>query len=98
MRMFVAVSVLVVLAAAVGAEPRVFQGSGLLQTGMDACGDDIERFCADVPPGESRIGRCLHEHFTKLSRPCRRFARHGGQGHEMESLLEIDRSYYPPEE
>jgi hypothetical protein len=60
--------------------------------GVEACRKDIRRFCKDVAPGEGRVGLCLYEHFKELSKTCRRFSRHGGPGHEMESLKDIDKS------
>lgn len=67
-------------------------GVKMLEKGVKACGPDIERFCRDAAPGEGRVGECLYRHRDRLSRPCREFARHGGPGHEQESLREIDLS------
>ncbi len=35
-----------------------------------ACGGDIDRLCAGVPPGEGRIKECMKAHMTELSAPC----------------------------
>jgi len=35
-----------------------------------ACGHDIDRLCAGVPPGEGRIKACIKAHITELSAPC----------------------------
>jgi hypothetical protein len=35
-----------------------------------ACGNDIDRLCAGVPPGEGRIKACIKAHITELSAPC----------------------------
>lgn len=59
--------------------------------GVKACHEDIERFCKDVEPGEGRLGRCLLRNKKKLSRRCRRWARHGGAAHEDASLRELDK-------
>jgi hypothetical protein len=61
-----------------------------LTKGMQACREDIRRLCRDVAPGEGRLGHCLDDHLAELSAPCLKFARHGGEGHELESLLELD--------
>lgn len=60
--------------------------------GVESCRKDIERFCKGVAPGEGRVGTCLHEHFKKLSKTCRRFAGHGGPDHRLESLRDIDKA------
>ncbi len=62
-------------------------------TFIKACGDDIQKWCKDVVPGDGRVGHCLHQHMGELSEPCRKFAMHGGPGHEMASLTDIDRYY-----
>lgn len=38
-----------------------------------ACGADYQKFCAEVKPGEGRIGKCLQEHKDELSQSCRAF-------------------------
>ncbi|MFO1060053.1 MAG: cysteine rich repeat-containing protein [Dongiaceae bacterium] len=35
-----------------------------------ACGNDIDRLCAGVPPGEGRIKACIKAHMAELSAPC----------------------------
>jgi outer membrane protein, multidrug efflux system len=35
------------------------------------CADELERFCGDVPPGQSRILVCLYDHRAELSTTCR---------------------------
>lgn len=37
----------------------------------DACGDDIERYCGDVTPGEGRVALCMQAYTNRLSRRCR---------------------------
>jgi hypothetical protein len=34
------------------------------------CGDDLERFCKDVEPGEGRLLGCLEKYDRKLSQKC----------------------------
>ncbi len=36
----------------------------------DACGDEIEEYCGEVPPGQGRIAACVHDHADLLSRRC----------------------------
>ncbi|CAH2602499.1 conserved exported protein of unknown function [Rhodovastum atsumiense] len=36
----------------------------------EACGDDIDRLCPGVPPGEGRIKACMKAHASQLSAPC----------------------------
>jgi hypothetical protein len=38
---------------------------------MAACRDDVQKFCADVQPGEGRIIKCLKLHENELSSGCR---------------------------
>eukprot|EP00899_Mesostigma_viride_P022799 jgi/Mesvir1/3703/Mv14989-RA.1 len=45
-----------------------FRNDAVLRT---ACADDVEQFCADVPPGEGRVHKCLLEHRAELSDACR---------------------------
>jgi len=57
------------LAAAIGLTAAMASA----QEGMKiarACGDDIDRLCAGVPPGEGRIKACMKAHMTELSAPC----------------------------
>jgi hypothetical protein len=46
--------------------------AALAQTGRDACGADVERFCKDVPPAGGRRYKCLKEHEKDLSDGCRK--------------------------
>ena len=36
----------------------------------EACGNDIDRLCPGVPPGQGRIKACMKEHASQLSAPC----------------------------
>ena len=46
----------------------------------EACGRDLRRFCADVPPGQGRKIECLQAHHRKLSPACKAFlAERGGR-------------------
>lgn len=36
----------------------------------DACYDDIEKLCPNVPEGEGRIAQCLVDNKPKLTKPC----------------------------
>jgi hypothetical protein len=36
----------------------------------DACYDDIEKLCPNVPEGEGRIAQCLVDNRPKLTKPC----------------------------
>jgi hypothetical protein len=38
-----------------------------------ACGDDSKKYCKKNRPGKGRIIRCLKEHETELSDPCKEF-------------------------
>jgi hypothetical protein len=42
---------------------------------MQACGPDIQKFCADVAPGNGQIAACLKSHRSDLSKDCRKAAR-----------------------
>ena len=35
------------------------------------CGDDLNRLCKDVAPGEGRLMDCLEKHDDKISRKCK---------------------------
>ena len=35
------------------------------------CGDDVEKYCADVPAGEGRLLDCLNRNEQKVSRRCK---------------------------
>jgi len=41
--------------------------------GGKACGVDYKKFCANVKPGDGRIGKCLMQHKDEISQPCRSF-------------------------
>lgn len=59
--------------------------------GVEACHEDIERFCKGVKAGEGRLGACLKAHEKELSDRCLRWASHGGTAHTVSALLrEID--------
>ncbi len=62
-------------------------------TFIKACAGDIKKYCGAVVPGDGRLGQCLFQHMSELSEPCRKFAMHGGAGHELASLTDIDRYY-----
>ena len=36
----------------------------------EACGPDIQEYCADVEPGGGRVGKCLIEHRADISSAC----------------------------
>ena len=58
--------------------------------GLKACRKDISKYCKDVRPGEGRVGKCLFDRLNDLSKSCKKYAAHGGPGHEIESLGELD--------
>ena len=37
-----------------------------------ACGDDMKKFCGEVPPGTGRVAFCLGEHSADLSADCKK--------------------------
>ena len=37
----------------------------------EACWDDVSRLCAGVRPGGGRIIKCLKDHESELSEPCK---------------------------
>ncbi len=41
--------------------------------GGKACATDYKRFCANVKPGDGRIGKCLMQHKDEISQTCRAF-------------------------
>lgn len=59
--------------------------------GIIACKKDMRRFCKNVQAGDGRIGKCLYDHLESLSKVCQTYASHGGTGHELESLQELDK-------
>ena len=36
-----------------------------------ACGADLQHYCAEVQPGDSRLGTCAEQHFSDFSEPCK---------------------------
>lgn len=68
------------------AEDKSRTVAGGASKGVKACHADIERWCKAVKPGEGRLGACLKAHSSKLSKPCRRWASHGGKSHIDEAL------------
>jgi PRC-barrel domain/Cysteine rich repeat len=36
----------------------------------DACGEEIEEYCGDEPPGQGRVAACVYDHADVLSRRC----------------------------
>ena len=49
--------------------------------GQDVCGDDVQKFCANITPGAGRVERCLEEHQAQLSPTC--------QGHVETDKLKL---------
>ncbi len=74
------------------AEDKARTVAGGASLGVKACHDDIEKFCREVKPGKSRLGKCLKANAKKLAAPCRRWLAHGGQAHVDRAFLEIDES------
>jgi Cysteine rich repeat len=37
---------------------------------QDACGEDRQKYCGDVQPGEGRIKDCMTQHSSELSGAC----------------------------
>lgn len=54
-------------------------------TTLDACTDDVKRFCADVPDEEGQVHECLRQHMKELSPECRD-AEHSGAVIEAEHV------------
>jgi hypothetical protein len=55
----------------------LYQASAILEDLTDtivalgeACGDDLESFCADTPIGEGRLLSCLDDNSAELSATC----------------------------
>jgi hypothetical protein len=44
--------------------------SAQAQGAAGACVSDIKTLCADVKPGQGRIGACLKDHIKDVSEPC----------------------------
>lgn len=36
-----------------------------------ACGSEIQQYCAGVQPGEGRLRNCIREHFDRFPEPCK---------------------------
>jgi hypothetical protein len=36
-----------------------------------ACGADFQQYCAEVQPGDSRLGTCVEQHFSEFSEGCK---------------------------
>jgi Cysteine rich repeat len=36
-----------------------------------ACGTEIQQYCAGMRPGDGRLRACVKEHFTEFSEPCK---------------------------
>lgn len=94
---------LALASAAVAADPKHEAAEDKARTvpggaskGVQACHDDIERWCAGVKPGEGRLGRCLKKSSKKLSKACRRWTQHGGLAHVDRAFMEIDQSTAAP--
>ena len=45
-------------------------GENLVQTVTDGCKVELEKYCKDVTPGESRVLACLYAYGDKLSPKC----------------------------
>jgi hypothetical protein len=45
-----------------------------------ACGEDLQRFCADVQPGGGRLVQCLSSHTSELSAGCGNMIAAAGRG------------------
>jgi hypothetical protein len=60
-----------------GCTVALYQASAILEDLTDtivalgeACGDDLESFCADTPIGEGRLLSCLDDNSAELSATC----------------------------
>jgi hypothetical protein len=38
-----------------------------------SCGDDVKKFCSEVPSGRGRLLNCLDDHAPELSKSCKKF-------------------------
>jgi hypothetical protein len=59
-------------------EYAIFDAAAQLQRAVNAlsyvaaeCDDDLERFCANVDPGEGRLLNCLEKNEKKVSKRCK---------------------------
>jgi hypothetical protein len=41
-----------------------------IASGQNVCGDDVQKFCANIKPGAGRVEQCLEEHEAQLSPTC----------------------------
>ena len=44
---------------------------GAVSNAWGSCKDDVEKFCTGVERGGGRIMKCLKEHESELSEPCK---------------------------
>jgi hypothetical protein len=58
------------LLLAVANAPTVAAQQSLAEQVFEACGNELETYCAGVTPGEGRLLACLYEHGDKLSGQC----------------------------
>lgn len=72
LRPLIALSLLA-LSCAVSAQSDTATNSGgdPKGSGGQACKADAEKFCKGVQPGGGRIARCLAEHKSELTEPCK---------------------------
>jgi hypothetical protein len=61
-------SALIMVASLVGS-PAIAQES-LLDVVMDACEDDLNKYCTQVTPGDGRLLHCVAAHQDKISGQC----------------------------
>ena len=78
------------------AEDKARTVPGGASIGVKRCHEDIELLCKSVKPGEGRLGKCLKANAKKLSKSCKRWLEHGGQGHVDRAFQEIDKPTAPP--
>jgi len=50
-----------------------------VQAFMDACREDVQRYCRGIPAGKNRLKNCLREHEGEISGTCRAKVRPGGK-------------------
>ena len=62
----IAAAVLLLAHATYAQQPAAPSGMQI----AEACGNDIDRLCPGVPPGEGRIKACMKAHVSQLSAPC----------------------------
>ena len=79
------------------AEDKARTVPGGASKGVQACHEDIERWCGSVKPGAGRLGACLKKNARKLSKECRRWTRHGGWSHVDRAFKELDKPVEQPE-